>query len=252
MNSLINKWKKLNKFVRISICIVLGVTAYRCADFFPHTYMWLTHHPQMYNAELEPEFPSWFSVNFESLEGPDTNKNGIRDDVEIYMNREFEDLGEGEVAILHQYARMIQNRLKYPVGHEYSKKHWEERKHLYACIFILTDIKAAASSRAKYKFMNKDKEFVFKKVINSLSRDLKEARFMRQFNGGSTVSDSKMWNFLHLEEQCHFTQKYSDALRKDYFIEEKKVYGKYGERFYDYYERIHGKSKRYLYEDYID
>ena len=83
MNSLINKWNELNKFVRISICIVLGITAYRCADFFPHTYMWLTHHPQMYNAELEPEFPSWFSVNFGSLEGPDTNKNGIRDDVEI-------------------------------------------------------------------------------------------------------------------------------------------------------------------------
>jgi hypothetical protein len=206
----------------------------------------------MYNAELEPKFPSWFSVNFGSLEGPDTNNNGIRDDVEIYINKDFENVENSKKATLYTFARRLQHTLKNPPEHITSEVFWREREVLWSCLMILGEFKYGVDSKLKYNFFKEDQEFVSRKTLNTLRRDLKKARFMRQFKGHSSSSILGLWPYLHLEEECYFSKEHSDKIRRNHFIKKKKGFGKYGKRFYDSYEQKYGKSKRYLYEDYID
>ena len=64
--------------------------------------------PQVFDGELEPRMPD-DDENDKTLEGIDANKNGIRDDVEIYINRRFDDPDYRRA--FKQYAQMLQNWL---------------------------------------------------------------------------------------------------------------------------------------------
>lgn len=130
---------KFKKPVLICLSIALAIAAYRCRDVVEYTKMYLTYEPKMYMGSMEPKFPNWFEVMLGGLAGPDKNKNGIRDDVEIYMNREFKSLSEEKKIILYNYAIRLQRSLIEPLGNGYEDEYWIELGKTSECIFLLSE-----------------------------------------------------------------------------------------------------------------
>ncbi|OUR95880.1 hypothetical protein A9Q84_15385 [Halobacteriovorax marinus] len=240
------------KLTVIGASLVIIVTAYRCLDFFPHTYMWLTHSPKEYMGNMEPKFPSWFSVVFGDLVGPDINHNGIRDDVEIYMNREFKELGDSDKAIIYNYAIRMQNVMKYPLGHEYKEAFWVERKYMWDCIFILGGHKFGTDGDRYQDFLDNGISYINDKTLNTFRKLRKESSFMNQFHMRSNGDDEHLHRILNLEDVCHFNSKISNEIRKKHFIEQAKDYKDMKRYFYQMYEKKYGKNKRHLYERYMN
>ncbi|OUR99495.1 hypothetical protein A9Q84_00305 [Halobacteriovorax marinus] len=84
------KSKILNKRNIIIIFLVL-ITAFMYRNVFIYTYMHYTYEPKEVDGQLEPPFPSYSSA-FGTIQGADVNKNGLRDDLEIFANEILNDL----------------------------------------------------------------------------------------------------------------------------------------------------------------
>jgi hypothetical protein len=68
-------------------------------------------HPELtsFDGEVEPPMPTYFSNNMSVL-GIDSNNNGIRDDVDIWINRTAYNYNERMA--MRQFARVVQEKLK--------------------------------------------------------------------------------------------------------------------------------------------
>lgn len=106
-----------------------------------------------YKAGLKtPPFPS-YSDNFSSLRGVDTNKNGVRDDLEFYINRMAQD--ETVLRYYYQEARSLDFALSY-------KKYNEKGEYMNPMQFgighkfaFVGECGAWIRSQDKYKNLNK-------------------------------------------------------------------------------------------------
>lgn len=76
-----------------------------------HALKELQLHPEIkeFDGQIEPEFPDK-NENDETLLGLDKNQNGIRDDIDIWINRSAIDSSERQA--LRRYAFALQNQIK--------------------------------------------------------------------------------------------------------------------------------------------
>lgn len=60
-------------------------------------------------GEVEPAIPD-LKINDQTIQGIDSNDNGIRDDIDIWINRSA--LNKDEMLAMREYARALQEKLK--------------------------------------------------------------------------------------------------------------------------------------------
>jgi hypothetical protein len=244
---------KLKKLTLLSAGIVVLIIMYRCRDIVPYTYRWLTHTPKVYMGNMEPRFPSWFTVNFGGLLGPDENSNGIRDDVEIIMNEKFKDYGNNEKAILYNFAIRKQNSLKYTVGHNYRVEYWKGEDNTFLCRVLLSDFLHGRKSNKWRTFLINELKFISDLIFNTYERFVKHDRYSAQFSGwstGETNSQIKFNLYLELEKKCNFSNKDSLPIQENFLrINSSNIaLRKRLRRLIVEYEKEYGNSKQYLYK----
>jgi hypothetical protein len=98
---------------------VLTVLIFICWYFYPFEYYRIMgtaldskkEHPEitMFDGEVEPSMPNYFLNNMSVL-GIDSNNNGIRDDIDIWINRTAFDYNERMA--MRQFAKASQEKLK--------------------------------------------------------------------------------------------------------------------------------------------
>jgi len=215
--------------------------------------MWLTYEPKSFMGNMEPPFPNWFEVMW-SLKGPDRNKNGIRDDVEIYINNEFKDLNESELIMIYNAAVHSQSALIHNPSEEYLKKYWYDLNILVECTsaYSRSFPNNILKSREIYEVSKKVRD----KVHNTALRSNTLNTFDNNFHMWSGLVTGSLRSFdleISLSEFCGFTEDQSKKISTKLLEYRFKGYKKY--QIFNYlkmYEDEYGKDKRYLYEKYLN
>ncbi|CBW26839.1 hypothetical protein BMS_2027 [Halobacteriovorax marinus SJ] len=236
--------------ITFSIFILL-VTLYRCRDFIYYTRMWITYEPKVFMGKMEPPFPNWFEVMW-SLKGPDENKNGIRDDVEIYINNEFKDLNESELIMIYNAAVLVQSTLIYSSSEEYKKKYWHERNINIDC---MSDY---SSSTGDYD--GKTKELY---AIDGLVREVTRNTALRSNISRIFLDHFHMWSFelgglqslhhrLNTNRFCGFSDDGSRRIALEYLKRDLGNMKKYEiANYIKSYEDKYGKINRDLFDEFL-
>ena len=103
-----------------------------------------------YYGEIEPNFPDMI-LNNKTILGIDTNNNGIRDDIDVWINRTALDLNETKA--MRQFARAQQKWLKLCEDkdlNEFHKTHIE-LKRSEKCLSVMSDYKRKVSNFSRDK-----------------------------------------------------------------------------------------------------
>ncbi len=227
------------------------ITLFRCRDFFYYTRMWLTYEPKVFMGNMEPPFPNWFEVMW-SLKGPDRNKNGIRDDVEIYINNEFKGLSESEFIMIYNAAVLVQSTLVYSSSDEYKEKYWNERNINIDCISDYS------SSTGDYD--GKTKELY---IIDDSVREVTRNTALRRYISRVFLDQFHMWSFelgglqslhhrLNTDKFCGFSKEESRRIALEYLdrdLESKKKYKI--ANYIKIYEEKYGKINRDIFKKFL-
>ncbi|OUR98449.1 hypothetical protein A9Q84_03285 [Halobacteriovorax marinus] len=80
--------KKKPAIIKIALFIIV-VTTFVYSNFFIYTFKHYTYEPKIVDGKMEPRFPSYFEA-FRTVQGIDSNKDGLRDDLEIFANERLE------------------------------------------------------------------------------------------------------------------------------------------------------------------
>jgi len=201
---------------------------------------------------MEPPFPNWFEVMW-SLKGPDRNKNGIRDDVEIYINNEFEDLNESELIMIYNAAVHSQSALIHNPPKEYLKKYWYDLNILIECTSAYS--KSFPNNILKSREIYEVRKKVRDKVHNTALRSNTFNTFNNNFHMWSGLVSGGLRSLdltLRMDKFCGIDKNVSDEIAREY-IRKKIEAWPYGYMIHNLksYEEEYGKENRYLYVKYL-
>ncbi|ATH08785.1 hypothetical protein BIY24_12750 [Halobacteriovorax marinus] len=236
--------------ISFSIFILL-ITLYRCRDFIYYTRMWLTYEPKSFMGNMEPPFPNWFEVMW-SLKGPDRNKNGIRDDVEIYINNEFKDLNESELIMIYNAAVLVQSSLRYRASEDFLEEYWAESNMITECLGKYSS--STGKFDKKFKELNTIEQAIENRTRNTLLRSNVSRLFLNKFHMWSYESGGLRGFHMQLNmwKYCGLDRKESDKigiriLKKKFSMGRKSNHLSNLKQYEDKY----GKGNRNLYEKYF-
>ncbi len=214
--------------------------------------MWLTYEPKTFMGNMEPPFPNWFEVMW-SLKGPDRNKNGIRDDVEIYINNEFKDLNESELIMIYNAAVIVQSSLNFRASKDSLDTYWVDSNVITECFGKYSS--STENFDEKFNLLITLDREVRSRTRNTLLRSNISRMFLNNFHMWSYERDGlrTIYLKLNMDKICGFKKEVSDKIAVKFLRSEFKSFKKY--QIYNYlkmYEDKYGKDKRYLYERYLN
>ncbi|ATH07943.1 hypothetical protein BIY24_08260 [Halobacteriovorax marinus] len=232
---------------------ILLITLYRCRDFIYYTRMWLTYEPKVFMGNIEPPFPNWFEVMW-SLKGPDRNKNGIRDDVEIYINNEFKDLNESEIVMAYNIAALDYKTLVLDSTTKYRKKYWFDENVAIECFSNYSLVKKSSEDKfgdIKYREYLSLVKVIYHQTMNTYLRKVVSKLFLNKFNmwGFEISNPERLYRDLNMWKYCGLVKQESDKVALS-ILKEKFRTGKTIDHLNNLkeYEKEYGKENRYLYE----
>ncbi|WP_233427077.1 hypothetical protein [Halobacteriovorax marinus] len=213
--------------------------------------MWLTYEPKVFMGNMEPPFPNWFEVMW-SLKGPDRNKNGIRDDVEIYINNEFKDLNESELIMIYNAAVIVQASLNLRASKDSLEKYWVDSNVITECF--------GKYSSSTGDFDNKFKQLI---ILDREVRSRTRNTFLRSNISRIFLNNFHMWSYerdglrtiylkLNMDKICGLKKEVSDKIAAEFLRNELKFFKKYQiYNYFKFYEDEYGKVNRNIYEKYL-
>lgn len=93
-----------------------------------------------YDGEVEPPFPN-LNDDIKTIQGIDKNKNGIRDDVEIWINRTFNKYNHRKALkayVLAKYNIMDMAARKSEISYEDLKKLYVDKENSFNCFMAVS------------------------------------------------------------------------------------------------------------------
>ena len=168
--------KKHFKYIAVvSVALIASVALY----FYPSKYDRLMsdaikvqkEHPEqkVFDGEVEPSMPNK-DKNDKTILGIDTNKNGIRDDVDIWINRTGIDYNERMA--MRQFARTKQDIFKVCKNLNYDKMTLNEiAKANYQISEVLVASSYAKTCLAAVSDFNRSKDYVFSRLQKLLENN---------------------------------------------------------------------------------
>jgi len=218
--------------------------------------MWLTYEPKVFMGNMEPPFPNWFEVMW-SLKGPDRNKNGIRDDVEIYINNEFKDLNESELIMIYNYAVLNHKTLVLDSSSEYKEKYWIDYNINILCFSDYTSFMKNSDDRfgeKRSRMYRQKKRAIYHLIMNTYLRESISNLFLNKFHmwGFETGGLKDIHRELNTWKYCGFDKMESERIASKFLDNKFKYYKKFEIlNFIKFYEDEYGKVNRNLYEKYL-
>lgn len=194
---------------------------------------------------------------------PDKNGNGLRDDVDEFIETKLTHLDEAGRVLVSNDAKMIQEVLLKESYSEVYRKRWWKRIHTESDCSIyygqFTNEKETGKrtfESRQYEEIKKAKRLVKDVLLNSVMKERAYESFWDGFHMWSSYSDpdQDFYNYIQLEEVCGFSEETSNKMRKYYIEHMRKRYSKFMkyrlESVYKF-ETWHGEKYRHRYDQYF-
>lgn len=160
--------------------------------------------PVYIDGEIEPDFPD-ADENNATFYGMDSNKNGVRDDVEIWINRNFQTRNERmgykqyQKAINRLYSKG-ENKKNYPEAIEFANRLLLPKSHAFQCVGLIEDaLLLKNSGRGYYRFDSNTKK-IQELTYNSINRRSSNAEFWHWTDG----SDKTKYGYIDYSYEQRF------------------------------------------------
>lgn len=163
--------------------------------------------PVYFDGELEPDFPDE-EMNNATFYGVDTNRNGVRDDIEIWINRSFQTRNERlaykqyQKALNREYANG-EDKKNFPEAIEFANRLLVPGTNAQLCIsYIEEELLKLDPNRGYTKSENNMRE-IDELTINSFSRRESRATFYHWIDSSGTEEKYGFKNYP-FEEKFKF------------------------------------------------
>jgi hypothetical protein len=193
----------MKSFTKLSIILTIVLSLTSCSSNDNNNSKTTYHGGETIDGYTLPPMPN-SKTNDETLLGTDTNDNGIRDDVEIYIYNRFQGYVNSKVEreIAKQWARRAQQTLISPET-AYEDKKYELTDKVLSCQFYyyntyLQNIKGFAN-RESYRSKHDIYDPEFKDIIYNTKDRLKTF-----FRYNKSMSGHVFKDYPHIKENCDF------------------------------------------------
>lgn len=252
-------WKYKKTFAVISFFILIAL--YWNREFFISNFYWAVHSPKEFMGRMEPEYPSWYASRYSEWGKPDTNNNGIRDDVEIRLNIMMKDYTREEVSIMYKKVQLSQSSLG-PIEdrNKFGDDYWRRMNTLWKCSVIYSghhNLVTTGNSSFDTERFDQMLFVIYEKLMdilfNTERRRYDYEWFMGQFRGRSSSANEHVTfsALLRLEENCDFSKMKSNEIRDLYIsneIKKRPHYMNNRKGAIDEFENEYGTNFKYRYE----